>query len=248
MLAQFHVTLVPHVQGQEALTLVCEGPGMDALLANEFDRYLTMVTRGNPNVPFRYENRKMVIGSHVLEITPVLEQASPMQGALLVGARVNVSIDGAPQPQLTYGVVGTGTSPQIAVEDLVVFWTRGIGAALVEAVGERPSADVHSGFRAYPGQLAIRGSLPQERIGMAPSARQIFSRLGPLAPEPRWQSLDLKIVVNGMGEVEGQCFLNGVDTPTLLLSLRALTWPPTDTAYMYKQAWVFARQSHGDRT
>lgn len=180
----------------------------------------------------------IVVGQHRVAIKP---EGAKESHKTIVGVHFEITLDGVPIPQLTYGSVGTGKSLAEAREAACNLWLGGFARALLPAIAGKPAL-LHTGqYDVYSGVGILRGDEPKKQL---PDQSKLFSilrpALGSLTAGPDWRSLDVKVGLNEKG-VDCQVILDGRDAPELKKPLLREKWPPG--IYLYKVAYVLKRST-----
>ncbi len=198
---------------------------------------------GNVQPGLSFRDGAVVIGRHTIGITPTSEQAGEMQGKFLSAARFEVTLNGRREETLTFGALGIGDSAKDARAAAVEEWYMTFGAALFQATAARPSALTKDGWSIYPGATGLRGKANDGWIDGTEAMHGIL--LGALAgflpkPDAEMHTFDIKLSVNPTGLIEGECRFDGKPSSEVVAALKRLSWPPTGTGYLFKQAYVLA--------
>jgi len=196
-----------------------------------------------------YVNGTVSSGGKSVVVTPVSENTLENSGRFISAARFEIAVDGTKRPELTFGAIGVGESREDATKTAVVEWYMAAGQSVLSAIGDEPTETMLDDISVYPGLMGIRGEHPEGWLdGTSKMNRRILGDLkGLLPPEAPLCSIDIKIVVKSEGLVEGQCLINGRDTPSAVKALQKIEWPVTEASYMFKQAYVVARRLKGEQ-
>ena len=171
-----------------------------------------------------YEDGHVVAGGKRIKITPVSENVLQRGASHISAARFEVAISDEQRPELTFGSIGIGDSADDATKTAVVEWYMAAGKALFAAIGDDPAGATFPGFSIYPGLMGIRGERPEGWLDGTPEMnRRIFDALKDQIPAgKKLNAIDLKIVVNSAGAVDGQCIVNGKESEAALKELQKL--------------------------
>jgi hypothetical protein len=184
-----------------------------------------------------------------VSVTPVSENALENSGRFISAARFEISIDGTKRPELTFGAIGIGESREDATKTAVVEWYMAAGQSVLSAIGDQPTETKLYDISVYAGLMGIRGERPEGWLDGTPKMnRRILASLNDLLPTTSsLNSIDIKIVVKSGGSVEGQCVINGKESPSAVRELQKLEWPATDASYMFKQAYIVSKRPKGEQ-
>jgi hypothetical protein len=187
-------------------------------------------------------------GRHTIRLAGVIEQEGPHQGRYFLGLRVDLTLDGTAVPALRYGPVGVGFSRGEAIREAVEDWSRFAGTALVPALTVPAEIDAGRppGFRIFPGVAGSRGAL--EGGSFDDLQRALFQAIQPFAQalaasDVAFHAIAVSAMADGRGFIEGQCRVDGRDSPELLAAIGRLPWPRGAPHYMFKQFFVLRAAS-----
>jgi hypothetical protein len=192
---------------------------------------------------FQYEDGQVVCRGKKATFTVVSEQAIEHQGRSIQAARIEVSVDGVPVPELAFGSVGVGTSRQDADQTAIREWYMAAGKAVIDAIGrQKPEGEV-GGFAVYAGLMGVRGTAPGGWLqGDAAMNTKILHVLLPHLPkDASTVSIDLKVAVQPGSAPDGECRINGQPSPAAMEAVKRLDWPQAGGGYLLKQAYVMVR-------
>ncbi|QIF02808.1 DUF6348 family protein [Roseimicrobium sp. ORNL1] len=192
---------------------------------------------------FHCEGGQVITGGKKASFTAVSEQALEHQGRSIQAARIEVSVDGVPVPQLTFGAVGVGTSREDADMTAIQEWYMAAGKAVIDAIGRRAAETVVGGFSVHAGLMGIRGSAPGGWLqGTAEMNTKILDVLLPHLPkDASTVAIDLKVAMQPGSAPDGQCLINGQPSPAAMEAVKRLDWPQAGGGYLFKQAYVLVR-------
>ena len=206
-----------------------------------------MADRSYPSLKARVDGPAILIGTHRLVVTPILENSGQQQATWGAGVRFEVAIDGRSEPSLTLGGVGTDTTRGGALRMAVVSYAANVGVALLATFAD-PAAGYSVGeYRAYSGIAVDRGLASPDLV--AASSRDAQARML-AALEPTVMSyardsitaLSVLVEVDTTGPIGGECSLGGRRIDSALPALYALPWPRTGGSYLHKVTYVLVRQ------
>jgi hypothetical protein len=186
------------------------------------------------------------IGGKEVRLKAQIENEGRADASFLAGLRVDVLVNGAPQP-LSFGAVGMGKSRDEAVDTAVSEWAMSVGEALLGAFGVKtgtPPQDVGP-FLVYAGLVGIRGA-----PGVVPPAEvngqllpQLATVIKGLESSPsEFHSISLMLVVKRDGPVGGECRVDGTASPAALAAAQSIPWSWNGADYMFKQSYVLRRR------
>lgn len=196
------------------------------------------------------EGARLRIGKDELRLSASVSDRGRQGSLHMVGAEVDVSVNGVAQP-LKAGVVGVGGDREGAVAEAAAQWVATVGVALLDALGAggrlRPLPNAGS-FSVHAGEAVVRG--PQAGAWSDERRRQFLEALGPtirgLESSPSEFHLILMMVgVEPGAAVEGECRVDGVVSGEALKAAKALSWPPSEGPYMVKQYYLLRRRPKG---
>ena len=104
------------------------------------------------------------------------------------------------------------------------------------------SSIVLSDKKVFPGLMGIRGDLPGSTWlrGDDNMTKKIISKIGnrihPKTDEIT--SININVMVNNKGTIDGECRLNNQDSEALLSDLKQLDWPPSEKGFLFKQFYL----------
>jgi hypothetical protein len=140
------------------------------------------------------------------------------------------------------GSVGVGTSRADALDTAIAEWAALAGVAIVRALVLKEHADerfVLGGFIVYPGATGFRG--PEQPSWSKDDQSQLFGRLMPVMaglPAQRLHSVSLSVLVEPIGDVQGDCRLDGTISSDVLDDVKKFPWPRLKTSYIFKQYYI----------
>lgn len=187
-----------------------------------------------------------LVSEREISISTTVEQELKRDGKWFCGLRFDVAINGVDYPEFTYGSVGVGDSKEEARQIAIEEWLAAFGIPFVSAMLESDTGIEFNTFTAYAGPMGIRGEHPG---GWLDATDEMHTRLLlPLIPilesDPTWNqaTLDLKLVVGDAGELDGECRLNAQLSSNILSVLNEMSWPLSESPYMFKQYYVIIRK------
>ena len=188
---------------------------------------------------------RISIGGKEVHITAEIENEERADKGFLVGLRVDISINGVPQP-FTFGSVGLGNNRDEAVETAISEWTMYVGRALLGALGAKTGdlQQVVGAFTVYPGLTGIRGS---GVVWAAEKDRQLLDHFNSVIRElehslREFHSISLVVAIQPDGTSQGECRVDGAISPAALTAVQSFPWSKAGTAYIFKHFYVVRRR------
>ncbi len=164
---------------------------------------------------------------------------------------VQLHVDDDDGSRFRVGTLGVGANQNEAMKSAIEEWhllaASPVLAALGAPLGERrrgASPQRIAGWAFFPGRAGIRGTLPSgletggEFYRLLLGEFQKFVSKWPDAPEFSMRSIFV-LYSAAEGNAEIQAAVDGFLSEDLVARLKALTWPASAGAYLYKQLFVF---------
>ena len=192
---------------------------------------------------YSYKDKSIVVAGNRIKVTPISENILLRGASHISAARFEITINDQKRPELTFGSIGIGGSPEDATKTAVFEWYMAAGQALFAAISGEPTESKFPGVSIYPGLMGVRGEHPDGWLDGTPKMNaRIFEVIKEQVPATqKLNAIDLKIVVNATGSVDGQCTVNGRESAAAIEELRKLDWPETKSSYMLKQTYIITR-------
>ena len=179
-----------------------------------------------------------------LELDARIENEGQRESQWIVGIAVTASSSSV-GGSLHAGSVGVGTSRADALDTAIREWVEITGLAILRAVAlkERSSGRfVLDGSVAYKGATGIRG--PVQPAWSNEDDSRLLARVAPALLDltaERLHSLSLSVLVDPVGEVQGDIRLDGAPSPVVLEAIKEFSWPRLKDRYIFKQYYVTER-------
>ena len=224
----------------------CEKPSpeISSMIAEPLGEGVSMHLKG---IAYQVEGTTIEVGGRHLEVLPYAERCNVREAQHLCGVRFDIHADGVKDARLSFGVVGNGTSREAAHRDAVHHWWVAFAFPLIRSLADQRTDFGHSPYAAYPGAMVVRGKPPGGWIdGSTKMHQQLTTVLTAVVGEkPVVRSIDLKVIVDGEGSVNGECRVNGVVSHDVLGELRKLSWPAgdPDSGYRFYQTYILKHVS-----
>ena len=174
-------------------------------------------------------------------VRAVVENEADQSGTHLVGIRFEVLSGGEVVPDLTFGSVGVGTSPEDARNIALDEWLALFGGPYCAARAAAQSGIRAGGFVVYPSPIGLRGEHPGEWLkdDSVWGRRILAAAATVLAPRRQGEIgvLDVKVYVQNGVHPSGECRLNGSLNVAACDRITSLPWHAG--TYMYKQAFAY---------
>jgi len=171
----------------------------------------------------------------------VVENYVEQKSMHFYGVRVEITIDSIPQPRLTFGTVGSGTTRKDAVWDAVAQWDVIFGKALFRAVAQVPADKEIENYSVYMGGLMTKGGTRDISPAEIVLPQEIFDMLSPMLPrrDGSLHTIQFILEIGNRHIIGGECRIDGQLTPKMCESLGDLIWAKTPSKYIFKQAFLF---------
>jgi hypothetical protein len=197
------------------------------------------------------DGARLRIGKDEVRLSAQLEQAAQGLSGHVAGVLVGVSINGAVQPTLTAGVVGTGPSSEEAAAAASTAWARLVGVALLDALGvksqDKPAFSAGR-FSVHAGAASLAAMPGAEDVAWADqSRRELLDKLAPVirgleSSPSKFHLISVMVMVKPSGEMDGECRVDGIVSAEALKAARSFRWPKAANEYMLKQYYVLRRR------
>jgi hypothetical protein len=192
---------------------------------------------------YAISNGLLRVGSHSVDLIPVIESEGSKQGKSIVAMRIEVVVDGSQRPEATFGAIGIADTRQEAIAIGLGEWYLGFALPLFQAVGEKKPSLVIGGYDIFAGTLGLRGGTAQGWVDSSDAMnRKVLDAVLPTVSPRDVITLDLKVVVPPAGRPQGECRINGVVSTEIASRLIVLDWPRSGDVYIFKQAFVITRR------
>lgn len=177
---------------------------------------------------------------HRIELFPILEDRRAVAGKNFVSVRLDVSVDGRAEPNLSLGAIGIDESPEAAERTAIAEWYLQFGQSMFEALASSKPNFMFGEYSVYQGALGLRGGNQSLAADPSLSAEHMISALKELLPtrDGRLHVVYATVVVAGDGKVDGQIRIDGNVSAAAWKLLGRQPWPKYATSYMYKQSLV----------
>jgi hypothetical protein len=193
------------------------------------------------NRPIVVEKGDVVIGERRLLISPVVENYIEQRGMHYYGVRFEITIDSIPQPRLTFGIVGSGTTRKEAARNAIAQWDFIFGKALFRATAQVPADKEMENFSVYMGGLITKGETHGISLEEFVQPQEIFDMLSTMLPrrDGSLHTIQFILEIDNRHIIGGECRIDGQLDAKMCESLGNLIWPRTPSKYMLKQAFLF---------
>jgi predicted NAD-dependent protein-ADP-ribosyltransferase YbiA (DUF1768 family) len=193
---------------------------------------------------YALDNDKVVVGSHRLQLRPIIDRQAELPGRGVIALHVEVRLDGRALPEAAVAATAVGESAADAASVALGEWHVGFGLPLFRALKGSQSADFTLGsFSGYAGLLGLSGDAPGQSWidGSAAMHARILKVLEVTLPTSDLAFLDLKISIRPDEPPTIQCGVNGEFSPEAASALAKLDWPRLGDGYIVRQCYVLTR-------
>ncbi len=219
----------------------CENPSskeVASMIAEPQGEGVTSLLSG---VEYKVHETKIEVGNHKIEVFPYLEQCTDTESDRVCGVRFEVATDGKKQPALTYGVVGTGKTQDVALKRAVQSWWAEFTVPLIVSLAGKNLDFTQSSIVVYPGTMAIRGTPPG---GWLDGSQEMHGRIVPalnpvVRDKPPTKVISLMLVIRPDGIKDLGSRIDGTPSREVVEALSTLPWPKADKEYVFYQTYFF---------
>ena len=235
--------------GRPGLQVV--GNGTDAeLLAVKAAESLVRIFRAVGLEPTQHDSSVAVSGK-TINVAARVNNKLERNGAQILDAQFDISVDGIRVPELTGAVVGIDPTPagalETAAEDWAMTYGLPIGLSIAARLGARggpASSKIEiDGVVLFHGPVGLRG---EAKTPAAASSNEFLHNLAATALTSMrardhsgpYRSATIQLAVDGTVVVSGECRADGIVAPELCKALSKLSWPEAAPTYVYKLFFV----------
>jgi hypothetical protein len=202
-------------------------------------------------VRYSLDDGDFTFGGHRLGLSVTFEGFVEQENRVIAPVDVQLHVDDDDGSRFRVGTLGVGATPSEAMKAAIEEWHL-LGATPVLAALDAPLGGLRrevrpqqlAGWAFFPGRAGIRGTLPSGLETGGEFYRQLlgefqkFVSKWPVAPEFALRSI---FVLYSAAEenAEIQAAVDGFLSEPLVARLKALPWPASPNAYLYKQLFVF---------
>ena len=198
--------------------------------------------RNLPNA--KLTGKQIAIGDSTITLKTTTEFNGQKAGNWFYAASFSTLYNFGQAENITIGSIGIGTSANEAQEVCIQEWSATFGTAFTNMLQDS-SGIVLSNIKIFPGLLGIRGNLPANTWlkGDDTMTKKIISKISSgIHPKTNGiTAIDIHIMINSKGVIDGECRLNSQISKILLDSLKLLDWPSSEKGFLFKQFYLIKK-------
>jgi len=188
----------------------------------------------------KFTGNEILLGDTSITVKVEVEQEGEKEGQQIVAAKFTTLIKTPAEHSIVLGSVGVDTSREAAMETCITEWGGMFVISLAHALNNKWTS--LAGMQVHPGLMGIRGDFPESAFDSTHGTidERVVKQIKPLLKGVKNELIAVQIllVVDEKGKVQGQCRLNNEESPALLEKMMQLQWPAGTGGYMYKQFYL----------
>lgn len=209
-----------------------------------FKLYDFLKLQGVKNVALNGDEIK--IGDKKLNVSVSTEFSGAKENKWIFAAGFITKLIDSSEEVFTVGSIGIDDSEESAIDTAIEEWLGIFGTALSKMLQESKEVSIEN-FKIYSGLMGIRGEKPTTDWlnGSDKMSKKIITALLPTIKNEgkKMNSINLIVVVNEQGEINGECGLNNRVNEEIIELLKNLNWEKSATGYIFKQFYLVKKVS-----
>jgi hypothetical protein len=182
------------------------------------------------------------MGDSTIRISMKEEFDGQKDGKWIYAAGITCFWNTSVQQQVTVGSIGIGADKKEAISICLQEWWAVFGKPFTDMLNQ-DTGMVLAGLKIFPGRMGVRGLQPPGSWlnGSAAMHKKIIEGIKTLLPAGHLHKIipvDIKLLINKDGVVDGECRIDNQISFELLKLLKVMNWPKAADRFIFTQFYL----------